>query len=125
MAIELNHTIVHSTDKKAGAAFLTDLFGLPDAVPFGPFMAVHLSNSVTLDYLDVEGTPTVNHYAFLVTDEEFDDIFGRIQDRGLDYWADPARSRPGEINTNDGGRGVYFLGPDDHVLEIITVSYGG
>lgn len=124
MAIELNHTIVHSTDAKAGAKYLTGLFGLPDPVSFGPFQAVELSNQVTLDYLDVEGTPVPNHYAFLVTEAEFDEIFGRIRERGIEHWADPTQSRPNEINTNDGGRGVYFAGPDGHVLEIITRPYG-
>ncbi|MGO1057153.1 VOC family protein [Crossiella sp. CA198] len=124
MAIELNHTIVQSTDKKAAAEFLTGLLGLPDAVPFGPFLAVELSNQVTLDYLDVEGTPVPNHYAFMITEAEFDEIYGRITERGLDHWADPMQTRPNEINTNDGGRGVYFLGPDGHMLEIITRPYG-
>ncbi|MGW0516199.1 VOC family protein [Crossiella sp. NPDC003009] len=124
MAIELNHTIVHSTDKKAAAEFLTGLLGLPDPVPFGPFMAVELSNQVTLDYIDVDTTPVPNHYAFLITEAEFDEIYGRISERGIEHWADPTQTKPGEINTNDGGRGVYFLGPDGHFLEVLTRPYG-
>ncbi|MCO1578030.1 VOC family protein [Crossiella sp. SN42] len=124
MAIELNHTIVHSTDKKAAAEFLTGLFGLPDPVPFGPFMGVELSNQVTLDYIDVDTTPVPNHYAFLITEAEFDEIYGRIKERGIEHWADPTQTKPGEINTNDGGRGVYFLGPDGHFLEVLTRPYG-
>lgn len=65
----------------------------------------------------------LNH-AFLVTDQEFDDVFGRIRRRGLAYWADPGRRRSGEINRNDGGRGVYFEDPEGHLLEIITRPYG-
>jgi hypothetical protein len=68
--------------------------------------------------------PEPQHYAFLVSDAEFDQIFGRIQERGLDYWADPYRSRYKEINHNDGGRGVYWDDPDGHALEIITRPYG-
>jgi catechol 2,3-dioxygenase-like lactoylglutathione lyase family enzyme len=65
------------------------------------------------------------HYAFLVSEDEFDAIFGRIRAGGLDYWADPFQQQPGEINTHDGGRGVYWHDPDGHVLEIITRPYGG
>ncbi len=64
------------------------------------------------------------HYAFLVSDDEFDAALGRIQEQGLDYWADPARTQPGEINHHFGGRGVYFPDPDNHLLELITKPYG-
>jgi len=65
------------------------------------------------------------HFAFLISEDEFDEIYGRIVERGVAHWADPAASRPGEINHNDGGRGVYFAGPDGHFLEVITRPYGG
>ena len=64
------------------------------------------------------------HYAFLVSEKEFDSIYGKIRDRGTQHWADPRGSRPGEINHNDGGRGVYFQDPAGHYLEIITRPYG-
>jgi hypothetical protein len=64
------------------------------------------------------------HYAFLVGESEWDEIFGRIRDRGLTYWADSGQSRAGEFNTNDGGRGVYWEDPSGHFLEIITRPYG-
>lgn len=124
MPIELNHTIVLAADKERSARFLTELFDLPPAKPFGPFLAVEVANAVTLDYMDT-GDPIVSqHYAFLVGEDDFDRIFGRIRDRGMDYWADPAKARPGEINRDDGGRGVYFDDPDGHRLEIITRPYG-
>lgn len=125
MPVQLNHTIVNASDADASARFLTDLFGLGDPVAFGPFMAVETANGVTLDFMSVGGEIVSQHYAFLVTEAEFDDIFGRIQQRGLSYWADPARRQPQQINTNDGGRGVYFADPDGHFLEIITRPYGG
>ena len=124
MAIELNHTIVYSRDKRASATFLTELFGLPDPVPWGPFMAVALSNDVTLDYRDASGDIDEQHYCFLVGEDEFDAIFGRIQAQGIPYWADPGHRQSGEINTHDGGRGVYFDDPSGHNLEIITRPYG-
>ena len=124
MAIELNHTIVHSRNRERGASFLTDLFDLPPATPFGSFLVVEVSNGVSLDYMDVDGEFTNQHYAFLVGEDEFSAIHGRIVERGLDNWADPMKGRPGEINHRDGGRGVYFTDPDGHLLEILTRPYG-
>lgn len=124
MAVQLNHTIVHASDKEASASFLADVLGLPSPTPFGPFMTVETANGVTLDFLDTDDEITSQHYAFLVSEDEFDQIFGRIQDRELAYWADPRHRLPGQINTNDGGRGVYFDDPDGHNLEIITRPYG-
>ncbi len=102
------------------------MFGLADPVPYGPFMDVKLANGASLDFMDwgdVEIPP--QHYAFLVSEEEFDAVYGRILDRGLDHWADPHQHQPGEINHDDGGRGVYFLDPSGHLLEALTVPYGG
>ena len=122
--MKLNHTIVYSRDKRAAANFFADLFGLPKPVRYGPFLGVETGNEVTLDFYEAEGEIASQHYAFLVTEREFDEIFGRIQARGLPYWADPGQSRQGEINRNDGGRGVYFEDPSGHLLEIITRPYG-
>ena len=124
MPVQLNHTIVHCSDQNASARFLTELLGLPDAVRFGPFLVVEVANGVSLDYATASGPITEQHYAFLVTEDEFDEIYGRIRERGLDHWADPFHSSPGQINTNDGGRGVYWSDPDGHNLEIITRPYG-
>ena len=124
MPVHLNHTIVAARDKWESASFLTDLLGLKPPTAFGPFAVVELDNDVSLDFID---DPEIHqrHYAFLVSEQEFDEIFGRIRDRGLPYWADPFERQPGEINTNDGGRGVYWSDPNGHKLEIITVPYGG
>jgi catechol 2,3-dioxygenase-like lactoylglutathione lyase family enzyme len=123
MSIELNHTIVYSRAKHEGARFLTDLFGLPAATTWGPFSTVQLSNQVTLDYLDADGEIAPQHYCFLVDEADFDAIFGRMSERGLPHWADPGHRQPNEINTHDGGRGVYFDDPSGHILEIITRPY--
>jgi len=124
MAIELNHTIVPARDALASARFLTEMLGLEPPARFGPFWAVSLSNGVTLDFQDWDQEIPIEHYAFLVSEAEFDQIFGRIRARGLDYWADPAHERRFEINRNDGGRGVYWNDPNGHYLEIITRPYG-
>ncbi|ORV16506.1 VOC family protein [Mycobacterium celatum] len=126
MAIALNHTIVAARDKRESAEFLTELFGLPDPVPFGHFLTVKLEHGVDLDYADVPDGEDIRpqHYAFLVSEDDFDAIYDKVRSRGIQHWADPAAKRPGEINHNDGGRGVYFQDPGGHYLEIITRPYG-
>ncbi|OBJ26708.1 VOC family protein [Mycobacterium sp. 1245801.1] len=126
MTISFNHTIVASCDKRESAEFLTELFGLPSPKPFGHFMVVELEHGVSLDYADApEGADIPRqHYAFLVSEQEFDAIYARISSRGLQHWADPGANRPGEINHNHGGRGVYFLDPSGHAMEILTSPYG-
>jgi extradiol dioxygenase family protein len=124
MAIELNHTIVHTHDKRAGARFVSDVLGLPEPGSFGPFAVVELANGVNLDYMDVEGDIVEQHYAFLISEAEFDAVAERLRERGSQTWADPGRRTPG-FNTNDGGRGLYFDSPEGHILEVLTVPYGG
>jgi len=124
MAVQLNHTIVWTRNKKASARFLTELLGLPEATPFGPFLVVRVDNGVSLDFREVDREIAPQHYAFLISEAEFDEIFARIRKRGIDYWADPGQSRLGEINHHDGGRGLYFEDPNGHLLEIITRPCG-
>ena len=124
MGAQLNHTIVWCRDQKRSAPWLTDILGLPDAFRFGPFLVVEMGNGVSLDYHDTDDEIAGQHYAFLVSEDTFDDAFGRIHASGDDYWADPGRQQRGEINRNDGGRGVYFEDPDGHLMEIITRPYG-
>jgi len=124
MAVKLNHTIVHARDKRASSTFLSEILGLPAPVPFGPFLGVNTGNEVTLDFLETDEEFETQHYAFLVSEPEFDEIFGRIKARQLRYWADPHRHQAGQINTRDNGRGVYFEDPAGHLLEILTRPYG-
>ncbi|PAZ14969.1 bleomycin resistance protein [Streptomyces sp. SA15] len=124
MTVQLNHTIVAAHDKHASARFLADILGLKVSPQYGPFTPVEIPNGVTLDYLDSPGDITPQHYAFLVSEDDFDTIFARIREAGLTYWADPYHRRPGEINHNDGGRGAYFDDPNGHNLEILTRPYG-
>ena len=102
MPAQLNHTIVWCRDQKRSAAFLTEILGRPPATRFGPFLVVEVDNGVSLDFDDDVDEIVPQHYAFLVSEDEFDQIFDRIQAAGLDYFADP----------------------DNHMLEIITRPYG-
>ncbi|MBI3530448.1 MAG: VOC family protein [Betaproteobacteria bacterium] len=124
MTVQLNHTIVSVHDSQASATFLAEILDLPAPTRFGPFRIVETDNGVSLDFMDADGEIASQHYAFLISEPEFDEIFGRIRKRDLPYWADPGQTRPGEINHGDGGRGVYFEDPDGHLLEILTRPYG-
>jgi hypothetical protein len=128
MAVHLNHTIVAAHDRDASAMFLTEMLGLPPPSVLGPFAGVRVGDT-TLDYMDVRehadrSEITPQHYAFLVSEIEFDAIFARIRERHLPYWADPRRKRRDQINGWDDGRGVYFDDPNGHLLEVITRPYG-
>jgi len=126
MAVQLNHTIVHARDQRESATFLAEILGLPAPKPFGHFLVVEMDNGVSLDFADVgDGNEVVGqHYAFLITEEEFDEVLARVQERGITYWPHPWIANPGEINHNDGGRGFYFLDPSGHFLEVLTRPYG-
>ena len=124
MTVKLNHTIVMAHDHEKSALFLTELLGLDAPIRLGPFAAVTVGDALTLDFMKTEGDVTSQHYAFLVSEDEFDAIFGRIKGRSLSYWADPGQTQKDEINGHDGGRGLYFEDPDGHLFEIITRPYG-
>jgi hypothetical protein len=124
MPVHLNHTIVEAEDRDLTADFLIDILGLAPATTFGPFRVVELGNDVSLDVIQTTGPVHPQHYAFLVSEEEFDQIWSRIKQQQLTFWADPFHRYPCQINTNDGGRGLYWNDPNGHNLEIITRPYG-
>ena len=126
MGITFYHTIVHATDKHTSARFLADILGLAPPTTYGPFAVVQVGGT-SLDFAEdhASGRIQPQHYAFLVPEDEFDAIWERIQSLGLAFWADSSHRKEGQINHNDGGRGLYWLDPDGHNLEIITVPYGG
>ena len=124
MGVQLNHTIVWCNDKEKSSAFLVEMLGLAESpIPFGPMLVVRLSNGVSMDFYQQDGKITLQHYAFLVTEEEFDQVFARVKAKGFTYWADPAREKPGEIYHHFGGRGIYFDDPNGHFLEVMTRPY--
>ena len=125
MPVSFNHTLIPCTDREASANFLAKMLGLEAPVEFGPFLCVETDNEVSLDFMQVSSAEvTPQHYAFLISEREFDEIFDRIKENNLTYWADPHQARPGEFNRNDGGRGVYFPDANGHLLEVLTRPYG-
>jgi catechol 2,3-dioxygenase-like lactoylglutathione lyase family enzyme len=124
MTARLNHTIVAARERDASALFLTEMLGLPPPVKLGEFAVVTVGDHLTMDYIEAGKDIVSQHYAFLVDETEFDEIFDRIRARQLAYWADPFHRKPNAINHWDDGRGVYFEDPNGHLLEIITRCYG-
>ena len=120
MTITLNHTIVPARDKTAAARFFADVFGLRFDAAGGHFAPVRVNETLTLLF-DVDGSFESHHYAFHVSDSEFDAILGRIRQAGLAYGSAPWSLDDGKLNDWSGGRGVYFKSPDGHVLELMTV----
>ncbi|MEU3934814.1 VOC family protein [Streptomyces sp. NPDC029044] len=124
MSVEFNHTIVLSRDREKSAHFLADILGLEVGAPAGVFLPVTTANGVTLDFATVDADIPMQHYAFLVSEDEFDEALDRLVKARVPIQADPHGNHPGRINRHDGGRGVYFSDPAGHGLEIITRPYG-
>jgi len=127
VTVQLNHMIVPAKDARVAATWLAEMLGLPEPIHWGPFWQVSVANGVDIDFDEEEPESTIRplHLAFLISDDEFDGIYGRIQERGIVHYADPMGRERNQINHNDGGRGVYFPDPNGHWLEVITRPYGG
>ena len=119
MTVQLNHTIVYSHDKRNSAEFLSRILGLGTPETFGHFVTVEMANGVSLDFDDSDEIRT-QHYAFLVDEADFDPIFERVKEQGIEFYAYPGHANPGEINTRRGGRGFYFDDPSGHHMEVLT-----
>ena len=135
MTIRLDHTIVPAKDKVASAEFFAEIFGLTVKPGPGYFAQVQVNESLTFDFADEPeawGGPGFDprtgqslHYAFHVSDAEFEAIFSRVKARGIPYGSGPFHHTDGQINTRRGGRGFYFEDPNGHVLEVMTVPETG
>lgn len=119
MTIVLNHTIVPAHDKDASARFFAEVFGLPYEGGAGHFAPVHINDSLTFDFDDAASVET-HHYAFHVSDQEFDAILDRVIMRDIPYGSDPWHTDNGQLNDWNGGRGFYFRDPNGHLLELLT-----
>lgn len=130
MTIQLDHTIVASRDKAAAAAFFAEIFGLEVQPPSGPFVPVRVNDALTFDFADDArhgaGTEIApQHYAFHISEAEFDAIYERVRSKGIPYGSGPFSHDDGRINTRRGGRGFYFQDPSGHLLEVMTVPETG
>ena len=135
MAVVLDHTIVPAKDKVASAEFFAEIFGLAVKPGQGRFAQVQINESLTFDFADEpepRGGPGSkprtgrwHHYAFHISDAEFEAIFGRVKAKGLPYGSGPRNHTDGEIYTRRGGRGFYFHDPNGHLLEVMTVPETG
>lgn len=124
MSIELDHAIVPSRNRRAAAELLAALLGVAwTDSGVGPFCAVHVNEGLTLDFDQSDGPFPVLHYCFRVSEAEFDGIVARIKSRGIEYGSNPHGPSDMQVNTQHGGRIVYWNVPDGHVWEALTVSY--
>lgn len=123
MSAKFNHTIIAAKDPKISAGFYRALLEAEEAPSWGPFTNLTLDDGVLLQFAapPIEATPV--HLAFLLDDDHFERAYAHICATGLDHWADPQQTRPGETNTEHGGRGVYLLDPSGNYLELITRPY--
>jgi catechol 2,3-dioxygenase-like lactoylglutathione lyase family enzyme len=125
MTIRLDHTIVPSKDKKASARFFAEILGLAVEPGGGYFAQVRVNDTLTFDFADEDGTFPGLHYAFHISDQEFDAILGRLKDRGIPFGSEPGSPANGRLNRRRGGRGFYFEDPNGHLLEVMTVPETG
>jgi len=121
MTITLNHTIVPARDKEAAARFFSEIFGLRFESSGGHFVPVRVNDTLTLDFADAKGTIASQHYAFHVSDAEFDAALQRVKDAGLAFGRGPWSLEDGQLNNRNGGRGFYYKDHDGHVIELMTV----
>lgn len=122
MSITLNHTIVPAHDKEKTARFYTRIFGFEYIGAFASFIVIRINETLCFDFAVKEQFES-HHYAFKVSDDEFDQIFARIKAEGIVYGSSPYDPGNMEINHNYGGRGVYFRDENGHLLEILTADY--
>jgi catechol 2,3-dioxygenase-like lactoylglutathione lyase family enzyme len=123
MTASFNHTIIASKDRTEAARFYRELLEVPEAPSWGFFTNIQLSDGVLLQFAEPPVEIQMQHYAFLLDDDLFTRAYARLSERGIEHWADPQMRRPGEINDEHGGRGVYFKDPSGHAIELITRPY--
>jgi catechol 2,3-dioxygenase-like lactoylglutathione lyase family enzyme len=123
MTATFNHTIIAARDRDESARFFRELLELREAPSWGVFTNVQLDDGVLLQFAEPGVEIQMNHYAFLVDDDLFDRAYRRLREQGIEHWADPQMRRPGETNTEHGGRGVYCKDPAGHGIELITRPY--
>jgi catechol 2,3-dioxygenase-like lactoylglutathione lyase family enzyme len=123
MAATFNHTIITAKDRVESARFFRELLEVKEAPSWGVFSNLQLEDGVLLQFAEPPVEIQMQHYAFLLDDALFDRAYERIKAAGIEHWADPQMRRPGETNTEHGGRGVYFKDPAGHAIELITRPY--
>ncbi|MDI9925222.1 VOC family protein [Rhodococcus sp. IEGM 1341] len=124
MSISFGHTIIVAKNSAASAEFFCTLFALPEAPSWGPFVNVQLTDGILIQFAEPPFDDIqFQHYAFRVSDDLFDAAYTRLVDQGVEHWADPRMTEPGTVNTDHGGRGVYFRDPTGHLFEMLTHSY--
>jgi catechol 2,3-dioxygenase-like lactoylglutathione lyase family enzyme len=123
MPARFNHLIIITPDPEGSAAFYRDLLEATPAPSWGPFTNIQIDDHGLIQFADAPVAPTAIHLAFLVDDDLFARAVERLDRDEIAYWADPQQTRPGETNTEHGGRGVYLVDPTGNMLELTTQPY--
>lgn len=119
MTAELQHVTVPATDKRASAELLARILGVPIQTAAGPCVVVRVASDVTLGFVDGSGF-SPQHCRFVLSEDEFDTAYARLLDARTRIWADPDRTRPGQVDHRRGGRGLCFADRDGHLIELVT-----
>jgi len=124
MTIELDHVIVSAKNQRASAKRLAELLGVRWAESgAGPFSPVYVNDGLTLDFIDDDGPFPIQHFCFRVDEQSLDAILARITAAGVKYRSSVRGPEDAAVNTQYGGRMVYWNEPDGHQWEMLTVSY--
>ena len=124
MSVQLDHTMVSASDRRAAAELLASILGVPwSETGVGPFCPVYVNDGLTLDFDQADRAFPVQHFCFRVGEAEFDAILARLTARGIAYRSTPHGRVDMQVNTGHGGRIAYWSQPDGHVWEALTVSY--
>ena len=124
MTVELDHVIVSARDQRTSARRLAEILGVRWApAGVGPFSPVYVNDGLTLDFIDDDSAFPVQHFCFRVDDATFDAILSRLRDARIPFRGSVRGPDDGKVNTDYGGRIVYWNDPDGHQWEILTVSY--
>ena len=124
MSVQLDHFIVPARDAPAAARRLGELLGVPWAASgIGPFSPVYLNEGLTLDFIGTTEPFPVEHFCFRVDDEAFDAILARIEAAGIAFRSAVRGPVDRRINTDYGGRMIYWNDPEGHQWEMLTASY--
>ncbi|MFL6676483.1 MAG: VOC family protein [Massilia sp.] len=124
MTIQLDHFIVSSHHRVASAKLLAELLGVTwSETAFGVFSPVYINDGLTLDFIQTDADFAVEHFCFRVSADEFDAILERIKAGGIAYRSRVRGPVDRQVDTQFGGKGVYWNEPDGHQWEMLTVSY--
>ncbi|HEY1017000.1 MAG TPA: VOC family protein [Herpetosiphonaceae bacterium] len=120
MSITIDHIVIPASDHEESARFFARVMGLSYDGPDRHFAPVRVSDTFTLLFLRAEQVQPY-HFAFHVSEELVGAIAGRLAEAGIAYGNDPRDHANMRTDHPFGGQGLFFLDPDNHLIEVMTV----